>query len=50
MKREAACYSVVSVNFYQTTWCYIPEESTLQNTSMCCEEKTNHISVMDITW
>jgi hypothetical protein len=27
---EEACPSETSVDFQQTTWCYIPEDSTLQ--------------------
>jgi hypothetical protein len=39
LKMEAACHYVMSVNFYWTMSCYIPEDSSLQNTSMWCEKK-----------
>jgi hypothetical protein len=31
LKTEAICSSETSVDFQQTTWCYIPEDSTLHN-------------------
>jgi hypothetical protein len=35
LKMEATCSSETSVDFQRTTWCYIPEDSTLCN--HCCE-------------
>jgi hypothetical protein len=32
---ETACSSETSVNFYQTTWCHIPEDYILQSDVDC---------------
>jgi hypothetical protein len=31
LKMEVICFSKMSVEFQQTTWCYIPEYSTVHN-------------------
>jgi hypothetical protein len=40
LKMEAMCSSEMSVDFQQTTWHYIPEDSTLHND--CCENFRFH--------
>jgi hypothetical protein len=37
LKMEAICSSKTSVDFQQTTWCYIPEDSTLLTTALLQE-------------
>jgi hypothetical protein len=39
---EAASTSEMSVNFYHTTWCNIPEDSRLQNYPKSYEHDSAH--------
>jgi hypothetical protein len=38
---KAKCFSYMPVDFQQTTWCYIPEDSTLHNHH--CENLKSYI-------
>jgi hypothetical protein len=35
LKIGAVCFSETSIDFQRTTWRYIPEDRTLQNSSYC---------------
>jgi hypothetical protein len=34
LKMEAACYSETSINFYQASRCYVPEERTIRTRTL----------------
>jgi hypothetical protein len=34
LRMKAICSSEMSIDFHQTTWCYIPEDSILNNNSV----------------
>jgi hypothetical protein len=43
LKMEAICFSETSVDFWRTTWCYIPGDSTLHN--HCCENLKSYLLI-----
>jgi hypothetical protein len=46
---EAASTSETSVNFYQTSWCYNPEENNLHRSQKFNTVNTKHITLFEPT-